>query len=207
MGWMVNNAREWKKNNKNRNKHFNGNNFMAVTATKKEKKVRELLPADNYMGRCCKVVHIGTTKFEKNGNSYELNRAVLFFEIIGSEGPFVIDHEIVLNTDKDTPFRKLLNSWRGVDLTDEEAFEVTVLLGKPCMVNVGHKSIKWGEGSFDVEVVLGVSKMPSTIKCPDGKMPLTVLDYDNWSDDLYNELPERTKKKIVDSMEYRAAFG
>lgn len=206
MGWLVNNAREWVKDKQQFNKK---NTNMAVTALKKEKKVRELLPADNYMARCHKIVHIGTTEFEKNGNKYELNKAVLFFEIIGAEVPFVIDHEIVLNTAKDTPFRKMLNTWRGVDLTDEEAeaFEVTALLGVPCMVNVGHKSISYQGGAFDVEVVLSVNKMPRTIICPAGKLPTVVLDYDNWSDAVYNDLPERIKKKIVDSVEYRAKFG
>lgn len=38
MGWLVNNAMNWRK--QNRNKHYNTNNYMAINATKKRKKKR-----------------------------------------------------------------------------------------------------------------------------------------------------------------------
>lgn len=207
MGWLVNNAMNWRK--QNRNKHYNTNNYMAINATKKEKKERELLPADNYMARCCKIVHIGTSEFEKNGSTYELNKAVLFFEILGSEGPFIADREVVLNTAKDSDFRKLLNGWRGQDLTDEEAdsFDITVLLDKPCMVNIGHKTIRWDGGSFETEEVLGISKKPGTMTFPAGKIAPVILDYDNWSKEVFDGLPQRYKKKITNSKEYKALFA
>lgn len=205
MGWLVNNANNWR----NDYSYNIQNKTMAINATKRETKKRELLPVDNYMARCCKVVHIGTTEYEKNDNTYETNKAMLFWEIIGAELPTMVSDEVILDTNKDSKFRKLLNSWRGLDLTDEEAeaFDITVLLGKPCMVNVGHETIKYDGGTFDKEKVLSVSKMPSTIKCPEGKIEVKVLDYEHWNSEVFDELPAYIKKKIVASKEYKEKFG
>lgn len=184
-------------------------NKMAVIATKRETKKRELLPIDNYMARCCKVIHVGTTEYEKNETTYENNKAVLFFEIIGAAEPTLVSEEVILDTNKDSKFRKLLNNWRGLDLTDEEAeaFDITVLAGKPCMVNIGHETIKYDGGVFDKERILSISKMPSSIKCPEGKQPVAVLDYDNWQDAVFTELPSYIKKKITGSKEYKTLFA
>lgn len=192
----------------NINKHVKNRN-MAVIATKRETKKRELLAADNYMARCCKVVHIGTTEYEKNDTTYENNKAILYFEIIGAAEPTLVSEEVILDTNKDSKFRKLLNTWRGTDLTDEEAeaFDITVLAGKPCMVNVGHETIRYEGGSFDKEKVLSINKMPSSIKCPEGKVAPVVLDYDNWQTEVFDQLPNYIKKKIMASKEYKTKFN
>lgn len=58
------------------------------------------------------------------------------------EGPMTIGAYYTLSLSEKANLRKILQGWRGKEFTAEEAakFDVTAVLGKPCTLNVIHKT-------------------------------------------------------------------
>jgi hypothetical protein len=98
--------------------------------------------------------------------------------------------------------RKFLAAWRGKDFTEDEskAFDITVLLGKSCLLSIIHKTSSSGSTYADIA---SVSMVPKGMTVPDQINDTSVLSYDNWDWDKFNSLPDFIKNKITSSVEYR----
>jgi hypothetical protein len=92
-------------------------------------------------------------------------------------------------------------------MTDKEAndFDITKLLGQPCMINVVHKAKKDGSGSY--AVLSGVTPVPKGFECPTQINPTRLLEYDNWNQELYMSLPNWLAERISSSKEYNEKFN
>lgn len=68
------------------------------------------------------------------------------------EGPMTIGAYYTLSLNEKATLRKHLRGWRGKDFTEEEAekFDVSAVLGKPCTLNVIHKT--GGDGKVRAKV-------------------------------------------------------
>src|SRR3954469_527949 len=121
---------------------------MAINATSNGTK-RELIPAGNYIARCYQMIHIGTvTEFilgeQKTMNKvrigWELPTETRVFSQEKGDQPLVISKEFTLSMHEKSTLRKTLASWRGKDFNEEQAksFDVTTLIGAPCMLNIIH---------------------------------------------------------------------
>lgn len=184
---------------------------MAITATSNGTK-RELIPAGNYVARCYQMVHIGTVHEEYMGEPKELNKVRIGWELPTElkvfneekgEQPRVISKEFTLSLHEKSNLRKTLASWRGKDFTEEEAkkFDVSKLIGAPCMLNIIHKPSKTDPSKI-YEEIGSISPMPRGMACPEQINPTFLLDYDNWDDEKFNWLPDFIKDKIKSSAEY-----
>jgi hypothetical protein len=116
---------------------------------------RELIPSGNYIARCYQMLEIGTVQeiimgqpktLKKVRIGWELPEETRTFSQDKGEQPFVISQEFTLSMNEKSNLRKVLASWRGKDFSDKEAeaFDITKLLGVPCMLNVIHKPSKDG---------------------------------------------------------------
>lgn len=170
---------------------------------------RELIPAGNYIARCYQMIHIGEILDPTYGKvlkkvriGWELPTELKVFKEEKGEQPLVISSEFTLSLHEKSNLRKLLSSWRGKDFTENEAkaFDVSVLVGKPCMLNVIHKiSISTG----NPYVAIGsISQLPKGITCPPQINPSFVLDYDNFDEEKFDSLPDFIKDKMKNSLEY-----
>lgn len=177
------------------------------TATK-----RELIPAGNYIARCYQMIHIGTVMENFMGEGKLLNKVRIGWELPTElkvfreekgEQPYVISAEYTLSLNEKANLRKMLASWRGKDFTEEEAkaFDISVLVGKPCMLNVIHKH-GVADPSKIYEAIGSASPMPKGIQCPPQINPSFILDYDNFDDDKFDSLPDFIKDKMKNSLEY-----
>lgn len=114
----------------------------------------EQTPAGVFLGRCYKMIDLGTQPASKvNGKLFKPARKImLYWELLkddkgqdvrmeDGERPFRISNEYTWSTWKTARLRQVLDSWRGVPFTDEEAdgFEITKLLGVYCTIQVIHK--------------------------------------------------------------------
>lgn len=173
---------------------------------------RELIPAGNYIARCYQMIEIGTVTESFQGESktmkkvrigWELPTETRVFNEEKGEQPFVISQEYTLSMNEKANLRKMLASWRGKDFTEEEAksFDITKLLGVPCMLNVIHRP-----GKTDItkmyQSISSVSAMPKGMKAPDQVNPFLLLAYDNFDQDVFDKLPEFIKAKMQTSLEY-----
>lgn len=185
---------------------------MAINATNTATK-RELIPAGNYIARCYQMVHIGTVPEVYQGESKEQNKVRIGWELPtelkvfkeeDGEQPLVISKEFTLSLNEKSNLRKALASWRGKDFTEEEAkkFDVTVLLGKPCMLNIIHKPKATDPSTIYAEIG-SISPIPKGFSCPDPITSPVLLDYDNWDDTIFEKLPDFIKDKMRQSTEYK----
>lgn len=187
---------------------------MAINATSSGNMPRELIPADNYIARCYKMIEIGTVEevilgekkiLHKVRIGWELPTELRVFDKEKGEQPLVIDKEYTLSMNEKANLRKDLKSWRGKDFTEEEArsFDITKLIGAPCMINIIHKPSK-KDPSKVYEEIAGITPMPKGVPCPEQINRSFVLSYDNFDVELFEMLPDFIKNKMMASVEYQA---
>ena len=185
---------------------------MAINATNTSAP-RELIPAGNYIARCYKMLHIGTNLETIDGKTQLMNKVRIGWELptetkvfdeAKGEQPLVIDQEYTLSMNEKSNLRKMLASWRGKDFSTEQAnsFDITQLIGVPCMLNIIHKPSKQGDKMY--QNIGSVSPMPKGVPCPEQVNKTQILQYDNFDEALFNSLPDFIKNKVVTSVEYKA---
>jgi len=184
---------------------------MAIIATTNSTP-REPIQAGNYPARCYSMIHIGTITEVINGEAKQLNKVRIGWELptelkVFKEEhglqPLVISEEFTLSMHEKSNLRKMLASWRGKDFTEAEAksFDITALLGKPCMINIIHKASKT-DASRIYEKIGSVSSIPKGMSVPDQITPTMILSYDNFDYKIYDGLPDFIKDKIKSSQEF-----
>lgn len=186
---------------------------MAINATNTGVK-REPIPAGNYPARCYQMIHIGTvTEFIKGEQKilnkvrigWELPTEMRVFDESKGEQPLVISEEFTLSMAEKANLRKLLTAWRGKGFTEEEAksFDVTKLLGATCFLNIVHKPSKKDQSVVYANIG-SISPVPKGFTVAPQINPTFVLDYDNFSWDAFNGLPDFIKDKMKGSIEFAA---
>lgn len=174
---------------------------------------KELIPAGNYVARCYQMIHIGRVKenfmgeikdLDKVRIGWELPTETRIFKEENGEQPYVISKEFTLSLNEKSNLRKALASWRGKDFTESEAkkFDITVLVGMPCMLNVIHKH-GVADPSKIYEEIGSISPMPRGIGCPPQINGSFVLDYDNFSVEKFDKLPEFIRTKMEGSEQFK----
>lgn len=190
---------------------------MAITAKANSDVQRELIPAGNYVARCYKMVEVGTVPTEYLGVEkmthkvrfgWELPTELKIFKPENGEQPLVIDKEYTLSLADKANLRKDLKSWRGKDFTPQEAegFDVSKLLGVPCMLNIIHVQGK-KDASKTYEAIGSISPMPKGMVCPAQINPTFVFEFENYDKSKFDSLPQFIKEQIVQSNEYKKLHG
>lgn len=126
-------------------------------------------PAGSHIGVCDMVVYLGVqpgtglypAPKPQVYARFELPHARIEFEKDGKkqEGPRVIGKTYTASMSEKANLRKDLESWRGKQFTDEEAeaFDVSAILGKPCMLMITQKP-KDGKVYSNITAIGGVPK-------------------------------------------------
>ena len=173
---------------------------------------RTLAPTGNHLARCVKMVHIGTAEETIQGKVKKLNKVKLYWELpdethvfkeeYGAE-PFMVSKEYTLSMSDRANLRKDLESWRGKGFTEKQAsnFDITVLLGIPCMINVIHRTAKSSGNEY--VVVSGITPLPKRVECPEQIIPSFEFNFDEKFSN-FDELDEWTQGKIKETDEYKA---
>jgi hypothetical protein len=127
----------------------------------------------------------------------------IFHEEKGQE-PFVVSKTYTLSMHEKSNLRKDLESWRGKGYTEEEArrFDVTKLLGKPCILNIIHEPGK-KDATKNYVKVASVNKLLKGQECPPQFNPTRILSFDEFNWELFEKLPDWIKDKIKSSEEYQ----
>jgi hypothetical protein len=176
---------------------------------------RKVVPAGNHVARCYGMIQIGTVEQEYMGEKKKLHKVMVDFELpmetaVFKEGeeakPFVISKDFTLSFNEKSTLRKMLESWRGKEFTDQEAanFDITKLVGAPCMLNIVHKAS--ADGTKTYANITGITPMPKGLQCPDQVNPTRLLAYDSWNQEVFMSLPEWLADKISATPEYKAKF-
>ena len=167
------------------------------------------IPAGNHIARCYSMIQIGTI-IEQQGiyAGKESHKVRLTWETPDEQHdfgkglqPFSISKEFTLSMHEKATLRKILESWRGKAFTEEEAkrFDVTKLLGKPCMLSVIHKTTQAGKVRAEISSVAG---LPKNFECAPQVNKDQILSFDTWDEAVFESLPDFLKNKIKSSKEY-----
>lgn len=171
----------------------------------------EPIPAGSYAARCYSMIHIGTNEETILGTVKRLNKVRITWELPtetkvfkeeNGEQPYVLSKEFTLSMHEKANLRKFLQSWRGKTFTEKEAesFDISVLLGKPCLISVNHKQAKNGNTYAEIA---GVNLLPKGMECPPQINESQELTYSDWNQSLFDALPDFLKDKITTSDEYK----
>jgi len=187
---------------------------MAITATNEGGSGFEPITAGSYAARCYSMVHIGTVTGTFEGQekvqnkvrvTWELPTELKVFKEENGEQPMIISKEFTLSMHEKSSLRKFLESWRGKGFTEAEAksFDITQLLGKPCLVSILHK-VKDGKTYAELS---SVSTLPKGMVCPEQINPNFEFNYDPFDQEKFLSLPEWLRKKMEVTPEYKKAIG
>lgn len=172
---------------------------------------KEIVPAGNHVARCYSMVEIGTVTTEYMGEEKSLKKVRVSWELPfkkkvfkpeNGEQPYSISKEYTLSMYEKANLRKDLESWRGKGFNDTEAksFDISKLLGKPCMINVIHKESKKGNMYAQVS---SITPIPDGMNCPEQINQTFELSYSDWSDAKFNSLPEWIRKEMESTPEFK----
>lgn len=190
---------------------------MAIIAQKGSgTKERKTIPAGNHVARCYGMIEIGTITEIILGESKTMHKVMIDWELPNEkavfneekgEQPFVFSKEFTLSMHEKASLRLMLTSWRGMKFSDAEAsnFDITKLIGVPCMLNIIHKASK--DGLKVYANLAGVTPLPKGFNCPDAITPQRILSFDNWDQEVYMCLPDWLADKIGGSVQYKAKFA
>ena len=110
------------------------------------------------------------------------------------DGPAVLGKTYTASMNEKANLRHDLESWRGQSFTDEqaEAFDVSAILGKPCMVSITHVT----KGTKIYANITSLSKLMKGIDAKTLVPEIPPLYYGPDNTATYAQLPEWLRKKI-----------
>jgi len=180
----------------------------------------ERCPPGMHLGRCYRIVDLGTQKSEYMGQTKYLHKIMIGWEIhgVGEDGkeikmkdgrPFAIFKNYTFSWSEKANLRLDLQSWRGRAFSQEEMrkFDLKNVLGAWCMLNIIERAGQNGNTYSNVD---GVTPVPAIIKqngLPQAvnKNELFNLQEPDWT--LFESFSDNLKTKIIASPEFEKAKG
>ena len=178
----------------------------------------KLPPAGSFVARLYRIIDIGTQTTEWMGKKKMQRKIITMFELHGEDNdgqplqtaegkPLIVSKRYTLSLDEKATLRKDLEAWRGKAFTQEEldGFNLEVLLGKCCMVNVTHSTYDGKEYAN----IANISQVPAALKKlgePVGVNELMIFTLDPFDQGKFDKLSEGMQGVIKKSAEYRNTF-
>ena len=169
----------------------------------------EPVEAGTHLARCVRMVHIGTVmESYANEPAKPKNKVFLTWEfptmlIEGGEydgKPRVISKEYTLSLHPKTTLCKHLVAWRGKSFSpkEAEAFDITKLLGVPCMITVVHNEV----GDKVYANIGSISGLPKGLEAPAQILETMAVNATN-VDEHEDSIPSYIVEKLKTSTEYQ----
>ena len=186
----------------------------SIYATKPEQTEFAKVEPGTYMARCFSMIEIGHIDTEFNGEKKKAHKVMLTWELPeelavfneekGPE-PFSVSKTYTLSMHEKSTLRKDLESWRGKGFTELEAakFDITKLLGVPCLLTITHQPGKTDPTKTYV-TVSSISRLMKNQECPPPVNPSRTLSFNDFDWKVFEALSDYTKDKIKQSDEFRA---
>ena len=165
------------------------------------------VPEGTYMARCVQIIDLGThySKMYKNESRKVMIRWELpgetYTDQDGNESPRLVHATYTMSLGDKANLRKMLEGWRSKKFTEEElqGFDLSVLIGLPCMVTITHSQGNNGNTYANVSAVAALLK---DMQAPAQVNESIVFDLDNPAHEpLFDILPDFIQKMIMDSNE------
>jgi len=167
------------------------------------------------VGRCYRIVDLGTQEQKYQGNvnykrqilvSFEL--PLLTMELDGEKIPMAISKKYTLSFNGKASLRKDMEAWYGKKFNDKDieasgGFDPTKILGKPGQILIEHNE---SQGKTYANVA-GLMPLAEGQTCPDQVNESFVFDLDEFDRDKWDSLSEKMRSWIAKSPEAKKALG
>ena len=184
--------------------------MIKIIATEGNTTKWEPVEAGTHLARCVRMVHIGTVmESYANEPAKPKNKVFLTWEfptmlIEGGEydgKPRVISKEYTLSLHPKTTLCKHLVAWRGKSFSpkEAEAFDITKLLGIPCMITVVHNEV----GDKVYANIGSISGLPKGLEAPAQVLETMAVNATN-IDEHEDSIPSYIVEKLKTSTEFQA---
>lgn len=173
----------------------------------------ELPPEGLTIGRCYRVIDLGTQE-KKYNNNVDYKRQILvsfelplhMMEIDGEPQPMAISKKYTLSFNKKANLRIDMEAWYGKkfndkDIENSEGFDPAKILGRPCQINIVYSE----DGNY--ANISGLMPLAAGQKCPDQINPSFIFDLDEFDRDKWDQLSEKMQGWIVKSPECQKVLG
>jgi hypothetical protein len=164
-----------------------------------------ITPEGVYIGRCFKIIDLGTQWVEWSGQKKEQKKVLITWELLTPEDvrmddgkPWAATKQYTASLDERGHLRPDLEAWRGKKFTDVELenFDLTNVLGAYCQIQIVHSE----DGKY-----ANVNSIMSTKEKPAGVNALVSFDIDNPDMKIFATFSDKMKEKIQAAPEFRAA--
>jgi hypothetical protein len=100
----------------------------------------ELPPSGTHPAVMVGLIDLGTTENTYNGKTSDRHKILLVWELTAeadSKGQnFIVAQDYTWSLNKKAALRPIVEGFRGKALADDEEYDLALMLGKPCMINV-----------------------------------------------------------------------
>ena len=174
---------------------------------------RELIPMGLQRAVCVNVIDVGShhdAKWDKTNRkvriTFELADVRDDFDVDGESKnlPRLIGKEYNLSLHEKATLRKDLQAWRKKQFTDEElkGFDISKLVGVPCMVNVDHYTGHDGKTRAGIGGIVGLAQ---GMQAPQPEGEAYFYSIDDHGTAFPEAMPDFIKDKIMASKEMAGA--
>jgi len=183
-----------------------GDKKMGTTATDNGGGSFALVPEDNHLARCVRVIDLGT---QPGSQMYPTpkHKVLLAWELPevrhdygGEDVPALLFKRYTLSLHENAELCKHLESWRGRAFSDEEkqGFDIAKLLGVPCQIQVVHSD----NGKY--ANIKSISKMhPRLLETmPPAYHPLVHYEIESGENEVFRSFSDNLKATITSAPEW-----
>ena len=192
---------------------------MALVLSEKSTRERPLVEAGAHPAICYSVIDMGTQKSTYQGETKELKKLRISFEICDQHDnfeqvengkvtlirkPLVCSAEFTASIGPKASLRKFIEGWLGLALNSKQltSFKVADFLGKSALLNVVHKT---SQTSGKVYAAIGsASKMPKGMAVPERVNNLISYEIEQKQGGEFPNLPKWLQEKLLMSKELGA---
>lgn len=175
---------------------------MSLTASEKSGADFEITPAGQYVGRCFKIIDMGTQTTTGMYGVKDQHKVMVSWELLDGpkmqDGrPFSVSQFYTVSLHEKAKLRADLEAWRGRKFSTEEleGFDIGSVLGAYCMLQVVHDET----GKYaNVQTIMSYKgTKPAPVN------PNIVFDIDNPDMEVFNAFSDNMKLKITNTPEWR----
>jgi hypothetical protein len=155
-----------------------------------------------HKARCVKIIDLGTQKSDFNGEISWKRQVLIIFETpeeLNSEGqPLTISKFYTLSLHEKSNLGNDLTSWRGRAFSEAEkqSFDISKLLGVPCLLNVMDKN-----GKPRISSIMPMKKGDPIAEQITQGVVFSLEDFQNGKKEVFNNLSEGIRNIILRSKE------
>ncbi len=176
---------------------------MSLTVKSSGNSEFETTPEGTYIGRCIKVIDLGTQTTTGQFGTKQQKQVMITWELLDNEvkmqdgRPFAATQFYTASLHEKAKLRKDLEAWRGKKFTDEEleGFDLLDVLGTYCMLQVIHSQ----DGQYaNVNAIMSFKG-----EKPKGINDLVSFDISNPDMDVLKSFSDKMQQKVMGTPEWQ----